>query len=153
METSWMRLKFPALLGCQLREKGPSATNPVYFVPVCGGEHLACHQMPLNGCFSKQKAKKWPPLPCAPLLAPHFLLDKHIESLSSFIYLSRAWFLSDPVAMVRASVWGRTCVYILWDAEKSEGGGECWCPLVADSSVQDLCCFNVRQLWALSRGP
>lgn len=52
-----MCLKFAALLGCQFWEKGLSVTNPVYFVPVCGGENLAWHQMPLNRCFYKQRQK------------------------------------------------------------------------------------------------
>lgn len=131
IETSWMRLKFSALLGCHLREKGLSMTNPVYFVPVYGGENLAWHQMPLSNCFPKQRPKKWT-LP--PLLSffSSLLLDKHIESVSSFIYLSRAWFVCDPVAIVAAPVRCRTCVcciyYGMLRKERADwSAGALWC--------------------------
>lgn len=143
-----MCLKFSALLGCQLWEKGLSVTNPVYFVPVCGGENLAWHQVPLNRCFSKQRQKKWPP----PMLSSSSLL---VSCLTSILNPSR---LSDIVKSM-VCIWPcchgfSSCMgqdmcllYILWDAEKREGGLECWCPLVPHSSVcETLCVFNARQL-------
>lgn len=52
-----------------------------------------------------EKMAAWSsPPPCS-------LLDKHIESVSSLIYLSSAWFVSGPVAVVSAPAWGQTCVY------------------------------------------
>lgn len=107
---SWMHLKFPALLGCHLWEKGLSVTNPVYFVPVWGGENLAWHQMPLNSFFTKQRQKMSAP----PLLSSSLLFVSCLTSTLSFIYLSRARFVFDPVAMVSAPVWGRTCVYCIY---------------------------------------
>lgn len=80
-----MCLKFSALLGCQLWEKGLSVTNPVFFVPVCGGENLAWHQMPLNRCFSKQRQKKKNGLP-RPLLLLLLLL---VSCLTNTLNLSR----------------------------------------------------------------
>lgn len=77
------------------------------------------------------------------LLAPHFLLDKHIESVSSFIHLSRARFASHPVAMVSAPVWGWTCVYCIYYGmlrkERADwSAGALWVP---HSSVWDVVCF------------
>lgn len=137
-----MYLKFSALLGCQFWEKGLSVTNPVYFVPVCGGENLAWHQMPLNRCFSKQRQKTGASSSALLLLAPRFLPDKHIESVLSFIYLSRACFVSDPVAMVSASVWGRTCVYCIhYGMLRKDGAdfsaGALWCHV----QVCETLCF------------
>lgn len=77
-----MRLKFSVLLDCQLWEKGLSMTNPVYFVPICGGENLAWHQMPLNRCFSKQRQKMATP----PLLSSFSLL---VSCLTSTLNPSR----------------------------------------------------------------
>lgn len=77
------------------------------------------------------------------LLAPRFLLDKHIESVSSFIRLSRAWFASDPVAMVSAPAWSWTCVYCIYYGmlrkERADlSAGALWVP---HSSVWDVVCF------------
>lgn len=81
---------------------------------------------------STNKGEKWPPLLCSPPPRSRFLLDKHIESVSSFICLSRAWFVSDPVAVVSAPVWGSTCVYCIYYArlrkEKAVWSvGALWC--------------------------
>lgn len=148
-----MCLKFSALLGCQLRQKGLSVTNPVYIVPVCGGENLAWHQMPLNRCFSKQKQEMATSSSALLLPAPRFLLDKHIESVASFIYLSRAWFVSDPVAMVSAPVWGRTCVYCIYYGmlrkERADwSAGALWWHIQVCGT---LCVFNAGRLSRLLR--
>lgn len=121
-----MCLKFSALLGCQLWEKGLSVTNPVFFVPVCGGENLAWHQMPLNRCFSKlrqKKKKKWPASSSAPPPPP---------------------LVSDPVAMVSAPAWGRTCVYCIYYGmlrkERADwSAGALWCHIQV---CETLCVFN-----------
>lgn len=42
------------------------------------------------------------------------LLTSHSTSISSFIYLQRAEFLSDLVAMVSVPVWDRTCVWFIY---------------------------------------
>lgn len=103
--------------------------------------------------LTKAKKKKWPPLLCSPPPRSPFLLDKYIECVLSFIYLSRAWFVSDPVTHGFSPCMGQDMclLYVLWDAEKREGGLECWCPLVPHSSVWDCVCVCVFN--AGGRGP
>lgn len=86
----------------------------------------------------------WPPPTC-------FRLDKHIESVSSFIYLSSAWFVSDPVAMVSAPAWGRTCVYCIYDGmlrkERADwSAGALWCHIQVCETLCFICYRRLRPL-------
>lgn len=137
-----MRLKFSALLGCQLWEKGLSMTNPVYFVPVCGGENLAWHQMPLNRFFSQQKQKMAAP----PLLSSYPLSFPAWQA--HWIRLVFHIFVKSMVAMVSAPVWGWTCVYcmhygMLRKEKAVWSAGALWCHIQVCETV---CVFKARQL-------
>lgn len=100
--------------------------------------------------LSQTKAKNGCPSCVLLLLTPRFLLDKHIQSISSFIYLSRAWFVCDPVAIVSAPVWGRTCVYcIYYGMQRKERAGWSACALWCHIQVcETVCFFNTMQLSA-----
>lgn len=140
---SWMRLKFAALVGCQLWENSLSVTNPVYFVPVWGGENLAWHQMPLNRFFPKQRQKNGRPSSALLLLTLRFLLDKLIVF---HIFVKSTVCIWPCCHGFTPCMRQDMCLlYILWDAKKREGGQDCWFPLVPHSRV---CIFDVGQLSA-----
>lgn len=66
--------------------------------------------MPLTGYFGKQKQKMAAPRPSFHLVAG---LTSGLKAVLSFIHLSRARLVSDPVSIVSAAVWGGACVYCI----------------------------------------
>lgn len=116
------------------------------FCPSAGGEDLAWHQMPLNGCFAKKKNG------CLFLINSASLLLSCLTSFLSFICLSKGWFLSDPVAMDSAGVWSRTCVqctyYGMLRKERARWSARSlWCHTQVCKS---LCVFNAFCVCLLS---
>lgn len=101
-------MKFSALLGCQLWEKSLSVTNPVYFLSVCWRREFGMTPNATQWMLYRTKTKK--KNGCLFLFNSASLLLSCLTSFLSFICLSKGWFLSDPVAIDSAGVWGRTCV-------------------------------------------
>lgn len=134
VETSWMRLKLSALLGCGVWEKGFSVTNPVHFVAVWGGEHLAWHQMPLNGCFSKQDNMAAPPCSLFPAWQAHLN-----PSGLSYICQEHGFYLT-PLPWFQLLYRVRTCVYfIYYGMLRREGTLERRCHIQV---CESLCVLN-----------
>lgn len=78
------------------------------------------------------KDPKWPPLP-----PPYIPLNKHLLLYRVPKSGGRFW----PCCHGFSSVMGQDMclVYILWDAERREGGLVRWFPLMGHSSVWDVC--------------
>lgn len=117
-----------------------SVTNPVYFVPVCEGEILAWHQVPLNGCFTKQRQKKAAAPPLL-LLCSCFLLNKHIGTLLVFhIFVKSSVCMWSCCHSFSSCVKQDVCLlYVLYKAYKTVRAGQSMlvlCPFLLHLSVE-----------------